>query len=177
MITSINEFKKQLILEKFINLWNKEDMSLYIDEIYKIMIESYKSIGGFLTANSPEELIKKCDFIKIVKRNGSITSCSCYKISNHGRKLICGGTNGTEQGKNDLFMIIREDINNKDRNAFSEVSGKLEHIYLKNGASPIQNFLVSSIINKEVELDSDGFHYYRNIKGQKIKKILVGNVK
>ena len=174
MITTINEFK--LISEKFINLWTKNDMNKFIDDIYNIMLLSYESIGGFLTANSPLELQNKCDLIKIIQRNGKISAVSCYKVNTSGRKLICGGTNGTDQGKNDLFMIIREDIKQIDRNAYSEVSGKLEHIYLKNGASPIPNYLVSEIIQKPIELDQDGFHYYRIIKGQKLKKILVGNV-
>lgn len=175
MITTINEYK--LYLEKFVNLWSKDEMDQYIDEVYDIMIESYKSIGGFLTANSSEELKQKCDLIKIIKRNGKISAVSCYKVSNSNRKLICGGTNGTERGKADLYMIINEDIKQIDRNAYSEVSGKLEHIYLKRGANIIPNNLVELIIGKPVELDNNGFHYYREIKGQKIRKILVGNVK
>jgi len=174
MITNIKEFK--LLTEKFVNLWSKEQMTQYIDEIYKIMVLAYEPIGGFLTANAPEELINKCDLIKIIKRGGKISAVSCYKVTGYGRKLICGGTNGTEKGKNDLYMIIKEDINQIDRSAYTEVSGKLEHIYIKNGANPIPNNLVSMIIGKNVEMDPDGFHYYRNIKGQRIKKILVGNV-
>lgn len=174
MITTINEFK--LILEKFVNLWTKESMNEYIDEVYAMMVEIYKPIGGFLTANSPQELINKCDLIKIIKRDGKISAVSCYKVSSAGRKLICGGTNGTDQGKRDLFVIVREDIQQLDRSAHSEVSGKLEHLYLKQGASMIPNYLVSTIIGKEVELDEDGFHYFRTIKGQRVRKVLVGNV-
>ncbi len=174
MITLINEFK--LILEKYINLWTKENKSVYIDQVYDIMVESYKNIGGFLTANSPEELMNKTDLIKIIKREGKISAVSCYKVNNSGRKLICGGTNGTVNGKYDLYSIIKDDINQIDRNAHSEVSGKLEHIYLKNGASMIPNYLVSEIIGKEIELDDDGFHYFRTIKGQKVRKSLIGNV-
>ena len=174
MITTINEYK--LYLEKFVNLWNKEDMSKYIDEVYDIMVKSYESIGGFLTANSPQELQNKTDLIKIIKRQGKISAVSCYKVSNNQRKLICGGTDGTERGKNDLYMIINEDIKQIYRNAYAEVSGKLEHIYLKRGANIIPNNVVSLIIDKEIEPDPDGFHYYREIMGQKIKKLLVGNV-
>ena len=102
MITTINEYK--IFLEKFVNLWTKNDMSKYINNIYNIMIKSYETIGGFLTANSPQELQNKCDLIKIIIRNSEISAVSCYKISHVGRKLICGGTNGTEQGKKDLYM-------------------------------------------------------------------------
>jgi hypothetical protein len=156
-------------------------MSEYIDEIYNMMIESYKPIGGFLTANSPQELQNKCDLIKFVKRNNKITAVSCYKLTKFGRKPICKATEiteqgkSTEQGKKDLYSIIEEDIKKIDRKVYSEVSGKLEEIYLKKGAIKIPNYLVSLIIDKEIELDNDGFHYFRTIKGQKIRKLLVGN--
>lgn len=175
MITTINEYK--LINEKFVNLWDKEDMKSYIDEVFNLMITAYESIGGFLTAKTPDELISKTDLIKIIKRNGSISAVSCYKVSGKGRKLICGATNGTEQGKKDLLTIIKEDITQIKRNAYSEVSGKLEHIYLKFGSSVIQNYLVSEIIGKEIIIDeTDEFHYFRKIKGELHRKLLVGNV-
>jgi len=85
MITTINEYK--LINEKFVNLWNKEDMKLYIDEVFSLMIKAYESIGGFLTAKSADELCEKTDLIKIIKRNGKISAVSCYKVSSFGRKI------------------------------------------------------------------------------------------
>lgn len=175
MITTINEYK--LINEKFVNLWNKEDMKLYIDEVFSLMVKAYESIGGFLTAKSADELCEKTDLIKIIKRNGKISAVSCYKVSSFGRKLICGATNATEQGKKDLFSIIKEDITQIKRNSYSEVSGKLEHIYLKYGSTIVQNYLVSDIIGKDIIIDkTDDFHYYREIKGQLHRKLLVGNI-
>jgi len=92
-------------------------------------------------------------------------------------KLICGATNATEQGKKDLLSIIKEDITQIKRNSYSEVSGKLEHIYLKYGATVVQNYLVSDIIGKDIIIDkTDDFHYYREIKGQLHRKLLVGNI-
>lgn len=160
--------KYKLFLEKFLNLWNKHDISFYIDDVYKIMVESYEPIGGFLTAKNSSELLLKTDLMKIIKRKGNISAVACYKVDkNNNRKLICAVTNQTEQGKRDLYIIIKEDINQVDRNAYTEVSDKLEYIYLKHGANIIPNNLVSIILNKEVELDSDGFHYYREIGGKK----------
>lgn len=176
MITSINEFK-QTINEKYVNLWDKESMKDYIQEVYDILVKSYEKLdGGFLTADSPEALMNKCDLIKINKRGGKISAVSCYKVTNFGRKIICGGTDGTDRGKVDFYSILKEDISEKHRNAYSEVSGALEYIMKKYGAMPIPNFMVSEIIGKEITPDPNGFHYTRNIGNKTITKVLVGNV-
>jgi hypothetical protein len=135
------------------------------------MVESYKNIGGFLTASSAEQLLEKTDMIKIIRRNQKITACSCYKLSKNNRKLICGATDGSEQGKKDLYTIISEDINRFERGAISEVSGALEHIYVnKFNATKIPNTKVSEIIGKEIIPDDDGYHYVRKIGGVFVKK-------
>lgn len=175
MITSIYEYKQ--IYEKYVNLWTKESMANYIEEVYDILVKAYEDLdGGFLTADSPEKLIEKCDLIKINKRGGKISAVSCYKVTKFGRKIICGGTDGTDRGKADLFSIIKEDITEKHRNTYSEVSGALEHIMKKYGGMPIPNYLVSEIIGKEITPDPNGFHYTRKIGNKNIRKVLVGNV-
>lgn len=177
MITTINTFKHTLINEAFVNVFSIEDRKKYIKIVFDIMVYTYKDIpGGFLTAPTPEALLEKTNFIKMVRRNGNIVAAVCYKMHNNQRKLICGGS--FPDGKKDFLKIIQDDINLVERGAYTEVSGKMEEIMIhKFNAKPIPNTEVSKILNKEIELDNDGFHYYRKIGNVKVKKILLGNIK
>ena len=55
----IKEEIQSLILERFVNLFNKEDIKPYIQDIWDIMQRTYEPIGGFKTASSPDELPTK----------------------------------------------------------------------------------------------------------------------
>lgn len=62
---------------------------------------------------------------------------------------------------------------------WGEVSGAVENYYVaKVGMSMIPNIFVQKLLpdKKSIELDSDGFHYTREIGGKKEKKVIVGDV-
>jgi len=133
---------------------------------------SYEKSGGFKSASSPEELIKKSGLWKLVTRNGNITALRIYK-NQFGKKAIAAGTNGTTQGKIDYMFINKEDISLG--RAWAEVSGAPEHIMKRSGAIPIPakfaEFLTKKLILK---ISDDGFHYIRLIKGEPFEKIIYG---
>lgn len=175
MITTINEFK--LINERFLTISSNNDKFKYIDIVWDILQTSYKSIGGFLGADDKQDLINKTGLWKLVRKNDIIVTAVLYKDTKYGRKLIGGGSDGSKLGKLWLFKILQEDINLKDRNAWSEVSGKLEEHTLKMGAIPIPNIFAKELLNKEIKnYNSDGFHYTRNISGIDVEKMIIGNI-
>lgn len=175
MITTLKKFKT--LNEHYVNLFSKNDMKNYIDEIYEIMLKSYESIGGFLTAKNKEHLLIKIDFFKLITRNGKISAVIGYKLIDGYRKSICGGTDGTEQGKIDFYKILKEDITIVDRKVYMEVSGAMEHLVVnKLGGKYVPNTLVSNILKKEIKPLSDGIHYERDIGGIPVIKALVGNI-
>ena len=163
-----------LILETFVNLREKEDIAKYIDVIWDILQDSYESIGGFKSAKSKEDLIQKAGLIKLVRKEGRIVALRVYK-DELGRKSIAGGTDGSDLGKLWFMKMCEEDI--KLDRAWGEVSGKMEHIMLKRGATPIPNTMVAKILGKPIiSLDPDGYHYTREIMGEPHTKIMVGNL-
>lgn len=163
--------------EAFVNALNKEDMMKYADDVWKILQDSYKYCGGLLGMKDVNQLIEESDMWKMVRRNGKINCVVIYSFKRGGRKLCYGGTDGTPQGKADFYKIMQEDINLKDRKAWAEVSEKMEHLYLKNGAVPIPSSIAKQILwDKEfVDYDKDGYHYTRYIGGVLATKIMVGN--
>jgi hypothetical protein len=163
---------KNLLLERFVNLFSKQEMQKYIDEIWDILQRSYRPIGGFLTASSKEDLINKAGMIKAVRKDGRLVAVKVYKDS-RGRKSIAAGTDGSQEGKEWLKKMFQEDV--KFSRAWGEFSGAAEHLMLKYGGVPIPNELAGEILGKKIlKLSSDGFHYTREINGEPHEKILIG---
>jgi hypothetical protein len=163
-----------LILERFVNLRTKEELEKYIDVIWDILQSSYAPIGGFKSAKSKEDLISKTGLAKLVRKDGKIVAVKIYK-DELGRKSIAGGTDGSDVGKIWFIKMCEEDI--KLNRAWGEVSGKMEHIMLSKGATPIPNTMVADILGKPVlSLDPDGYHYTREIMGEPHTKIMIGDV-
>jgi hypothetical protein len=170
----IKEEIQSLILERFVNLFKKEDIEPYIEDIWNIMQRTYEPIGGFKTANSPEELLNKISFAKLVRKNDKIVAAALYK-DKYGRKAIAKGSDGSVDGIKSIKQIYKEDV--KMNRSWGEFSGKAESLLLKYGGVPIPNDMVEDILGKEIESkDKDGFHYTRMINGEPIRKIMIGNV-
>jgi hypothetical protein len=170
----IKEEIQSLILERFVNLFKKEDIEPYIEDIWNIMQRTYEPIGGFKTANSPEELLNKISFAKLVRKNDKIVAAALYK-DKYGRKAIAKGSDGSVDGIKSIKQIYKEDV--KMDRSWGEFSGKAESLLLKYGGVPIPNDMVEDILGKEIESkDKDGFHYTRMINGEPIRKIMIGNV-
>jgi hypothetical protein len=170
----IVESYNKLLLERFINLQSKEEISKYLDTIWDIMQLSYKPIGGFQSASSKEDLLSKVAFAKLVRKDNKIIAAALYK-DKLGRKAIAAGSDGTDEGKRAVKQILYEDV--KLKRAWGEFSGAAEAIMLKNGGIPIPNSMAEDILGKEIlSKDADGYHYTRLIQGEPHKKIIIGNV-
>lgn len=163
-----------ILFERYINLHTPQEMSTYIDEIWNILVKSYEPIGGFKSAKSKEDLIKKAKLIKLVRRDGRIVAVKVYK-DELGRKSIAAGTDGSIQGKEGLIKMSEEDI--KMNRAWGEFSGAMEHIMLKKGGVAIPNTMASTLLGKPIySLDDDGYHYTREIQGELHRKVIIGDV-
>lgn len=191
---SLNEMEAGPLFESFKTLWpDDEEMKLkYINEIWDDLQRAYSYIGGFATAKTKEELLRKADIWKLCFKNGKLVAFSLYKDTKFGRKSICGATDNTELGKVWFQKIIEEDIREKDRAVYTEVSGKMEHYFRKYNAPLISYELVKQIllgkdIDQEIDIEDEknqlydfdkDYHYYRVLKdGNRHRKIMVGNLK
>lgn len=164
-----------ILLERFINLHNKQQMLPYIDTIWDVLQKSYAPIGGFLTASSKEDLINKTGLAKLVRKDGRIVAVKLYK-DDRGRKSIAAGTDGSSEGRQWLVKMFQEDI--QLGRAWGEFSGKAEYLMLKHGGVPIPNTLAAQLLQKPIiSISSDGFHYTREIMGEPHEKILIGTMK
>lgn len=166
---------KDLLEERYINLFDKEDMTKYGEEVWKLIQQTYAPIGGYPDDNIVD-LIKDTAMWKLVRKNGKIVAFCLYKDKS-GRKSIAGGSDGSSEGKKALFDIFKEDF--RLNRSWAEVSGKLEQILLANfKAQPLPNTYAQKLTGKKIlSLNSDGVHYTRLIGGEPHEKmILTGDI-
>lgn len=186
-----NDFSKnQNLNEKFVNVLtgNDRETSKYKDKVYEILYNSYKDIGGVAGLENPDDLISDSDFWKFEIKNNEILSVFVYTFKRGGRKVQYIGTNGTPDSKKSMYNIVKDDLRLKDRNAWIECSGAVEHIYLKMGARKmhidevrkrLQDKEVLDLTDKDIKSYkgknniNDGYHYKRIIGGKYHIKLMV----
>ena len=170
-----------IFLEHYITAFDIDEKEPYIDDVWDILQQSYKNIGGLKGMNGPEDLLDDNIIIKLVRKGGKIVACNVYNTKQGGRKLIAGGTDGSDDGKKAFYDMSKEEVKRLERNAWAEISGSMEGIYLfKLGAVPVPVEIAKKILDdkgKEIlSVDPDGFHYVREIDGKPFEKIMFGNV-
>lgn len=153
----------------------------YLDQVWDILTESYKAIGGMANVSEPEELLNDEYVWKLFTRNKKVLAVQLYKLKGGSRKLFLGGCLATPEGKEAFYKMAAEDVKRLERGAWAEVSGSMEGVYIfKLGATPIPADVSKKILNdmgKDViSVDKDGFHYTRKIGGKPYEKIMFGNV-
>ena len=159
----------------------------YRDQIRDIISLSYAKIGGYkaLGTNSDAEHKEINDLIddsliKAIVRNGKMTAVNMYK-DRLGRKIIASGSDGTQKGKDDWWLIQVED--NEQERSWGEVSHALEYIYkthIKNRKTGNTMPVISAdkaekITGKKInKILPDGEHYEREIAGKMLTKTIMG---
>lgn len=171
--------------EHYVTLWNEpeyiDEKEKYLDEVWNLIQTAYASIGGMASMTHKEDLMDDNLMWKLVVRNGKVVCCSISKIVGNTRKMVGGCSDGTPQGKKDFYAMCAEDVTQTKRNAWAEVSGSMEGVYLfKLNAIPIPVDIAEKILNDRgktiLRKDKDGFHYVRKIGGKLFEKIMFGNV-
>lgn len=177
---------REFLIERVVNLHSTDEKMAYADEVWDMLQRSYKKIGGFKSAGSPEELANDAGYWKLVRRGDKITAVGVYKKSPKTKnfKMIASATEtelnpdtgeykATAQGLRDYNMVKSSDI--KTQRSWAEVSGPAEKIMMRSGATPIDNKYAEFLTGKKiVDLNPDGYHYTRLIQGEPHEKVIVG---
>ena len=174
-----------MLLEHFVTLFDSDQDTQkkeeYLDQVWDILQESYRSIGGIANISDADELLNSEYIWKMVTKNKKVLAVQLYKTKGGGRKIFCGGCLGTPEGKSAFYKLASEDVKRLERDAWAEVSGSMEGVYIfKLGATPIPADVSEKILNDMgksiISVSDDGFHYTRKIGGKPYEKIMFGNV-
>lgn len=168
------------LTEHYVTLTSeKEKKEQYYDEVMDILNSSYAKIGG-PKSNVLNKMFDPSVMWKLVTRNGKVVAVLISKLQGGTRKGVLAGSDGSQQGKNDLYAIISEEIRQLERKSWIEVSGAMEHIYVnKKGGTPIPDDLaveLMTLLGKKVTPTGDGYHYTRALaNGEDETKVIVGD--
>lgn len=159
------------INEAFLNLWTISDREKYKQQVFAMIEDAYKYIGGY--AGDLEELVANSLLWKCVIRNQKTVSVVIYK-DKLGRKLVALASDGSDEGKKGLVKILQEDITLQ--RSWSELSGKLETLSKKLGMRMIPSKFAPILTGKKIlSYSEDGYHYTRVIGGEEHEKVLFGH--
>lgn len=178
----------EILTERVLNLHTKDAKREYGEQVWDMLLRSYKKLGGFKTAASLEELLDEPGYWKLVRRGDRITALAIYRqvpktlnfksIASATETVlnpVTGEYKATRQGLKDYNMIKDADI--KLKRSWAEVSGPAERTMMKSGAVPIPNKYAEALTGKKIlEFNDDGYHYTRLIQGEPHEKLLVGFV-
>ncbi len=172
----------KILKEHYINIINdRAEKERYLAEVSSLILPAYKKIGGRPTHDMQDYLADKY-FWKLVRKDNKIIAALIYKLDGNNRKYNVGGTDGTQEGKNALYKLLKDDIVLLDRGAYGEVSEAIEHIYLdvlggKVIPNKVAQYILENRFNKHIiALNPDGKHYTRMINGKPTEKVMVGNI-
>lgn len=177
---NINISESVVLNERWVNIWDKEQIMAHKQIIWDLVQTAYEGIdGGYLGADTPDELAGDIDFAKFVRRGEKFMAVFGYSLKRGGRKGIVVGHDGTPQGKVELKKLVAEDVSRDERRSWAEVSGAMEALYRKAKANPIPADVVRMLLPDKdiIKVHEDGFHYDRFIGGQLHTKICYGNIK
>jgi hypothetical protein len=172
---------RQYLEERWVTSDKPEVKSQYHDKAHAMLKASYKSVGGYggLGHGSEEEhraisqdINHPDHIIKLKKRAGEPHAVAIYKKAN-GRKLIAAGTNGTDEGKQHLYRMVKDD--HRDKRAWAEVSHAMEHIFKKQGHPEIPNEKAHELTGKEILKHNPDNSYDREIGGEVHTKRMMGH--
>lgn len=146
---------------------DESKLKRYSKQIWRILQNSYNTLGGFKSYSDAEEMSNRISLAVIAVSDRKIVACAIYRDDLGGQKLNgCGTLNGTSEQKSLLRSIIKEDIENFQKYHWVEVSYPLEKWFKEMNGNPIPSSLAHKLLHKSkskiIEL-GDGVHYKRAI--------------
>ena len=163
------------------NITSHKEKLFIVDDVFSILESAYSSVRGGLAFKSKDELIVTTTLWRVIYLHESVVGVIIYKAK-RGLKMVATGVAS--------FLNKREAISVKNllafmfkytfRNTWMEVSEGLEKFILKIGGEGflVSNSYAAGLTGKNIlSLDSDGYHYTREIKGVVKRKVIIGAVR
>jgi hypothetical protein len=173
------------LLERFVNIFSDTPhrREQYREQVWDILQLSYAPIGGIYGSGfqSPQDM-DRIPMWKVAKKDDVVKAVAMYK-DRSGRKMVAMGTDGTEQGKQILVDIIKNDF--LTNRTYSELSGpglrfteKILGAELFNKVK-IPTEKVIEILSDDYEAGEievvDQYRYQRKIGNNWVTKVMMGN--
>lgn len=157
---------KTLILE------DKKDREKYLSQAWEMLKKTYENVAGGLHFENSEALLNKTHRWHLALENDEVLALTVFKAK-LGWKLTAMAKSSAKEAKNFLKELINKDL----AQTWMELSEKAENFVLKDceGYKYLKHASqAQKLLNKEILVLKDGFHYERKILGLQKAKIIVG---
>jgi len=163
------------------DILSKDEKVFIVDDVFKILEDSYRDVKGGLHFADKDELINKTNLWKIIYLDEVIVGVIIYKAKN-GLKMVALGIANFISRKSQSYIktMLSSIFKLTFSNTWMEVSEGVERFIIKNGGDIffIKNTMAVQLTGKEIlSLDKDGYHYTRKINGIVKTKIMIGTFK
>lgn len=174
LIDLLNETKSSLPKNKWVTL-SAADVSKYEKEIFDLIYNAYKPIGGHPNFKSKTDVKTGADSYIVIDLDddNEIDALAGVKKSSVGSKFVATGHDGEKASKS---AVINHKVNTlKKRGYYVEVSGKLDDILRGKGLTPITDEATvrAALKGKDIEWVGNGY-YKRKIASNVFTKIMFG---
>ena len=138
------------------------------DELWEIVQEAYKKIGGYKGHATKLNWLDKTDAAKIVLDiDGQVAAVSMYTTKLGGNKCFCAARSyKTHTGGTAIRQIVEDDVIDYDGYYWAEVSHGFEKLFKEKGGNPIPNIYAAEFLRQKpssLTLSNDDVHYSRII--------------
>lgn len=160
---------KTLILE------DKKDREKYLKPAWEMLKQTYENVAGGLHFKNPEDLLNKTQRWHLALKNDELFALTVFKAK-VGWKLSAMAKSSAKEAKTFLKELINKDL----AQTWMELSEKAENFVLKDceGYKYLKHASkAKELLNKEIFVQKDAFHYQREILGLQKVKIIVGTAK
>jgi len=158
---------------KVLTMNNLERKEKYIDDVWDILVFSYKNVEGGLHFESKEHLIKTTSEWQVITYGKTVTGVLIFKIK-QGMKIVALGASeeNREMAKKQLGEVLKKAL----KYSWIEVSGQVEKFINKIGCKKkiMSAINAKKILNKKVTILEDGIHYAREIMNIVKVKVVYG---
>jgi hypothetical protein len=171
---------KNFLNESYINVFTTEDKEKYVDVVWKMLLESYKEIGGLKGSgfSSKQDMIKSLPFWKVIKHNNEVKAVIMYK-DKKGRKLVALATDQTADAKQLIVSTMKEEFSR----SYFEVSHGLRTFIMRNMPDLYKKYLIKfddaiskGLLDPNEVSKIDEYTYDRVIGGTTIEKNMLGTI-
>lgn len=144
-----------------------------IQAVFEIYRAAYSGLDANLNVAMPEGLAEYNRWVLVEDSQGDVLAFVCFKTTAAGLKLGLLGTNGSDEGKLAVKLILRRGLS--VNGVYGEVSNGVEAVLTGHVAIVSVSAAREILDRKPIEEDPDGRHYWREITnvGRK-RKLMVG---
>lgn len=163
------------------DILSQNEKIFIVDDVFKILEDSYRNVKGGLHFTDKDELINKTDLWKIIYLDEIIVGVIIYKAKKGLKMVALGIANSiTHKSQSYIKSMLSTIFKLTFSNTWMEVSEGVEKFLIKNGGELffIKNTMASQLTGKKIlSLKNDGYHYTREINGIIKTKIMIGTFK